>query len=463
MRTKNIDFTEGKLLPSIVTYSIPLILASLIQMLFGAADLAVLGQFDTSADSSAIGAVGATGSIIGLLVSSVVGLSGGTNILLARTVGARDDNRSQRIVGTTVILSASAGVLMLTIGMLTAQWFLNITACPANCYDGALVYLYIYFAATPAIFIYNFGAAIIRVSGDSRSPFIYILISGALNVVLNFVLCVLLSEKVAAVAIATLISNVLGAVLVVLHLLRIKEGPCKVELRNLKFSWRELGNIFLLGIPTAFTSALYSISNLQIQGAINSFGSSASAGNSASAQIEGFVSSITSSIAMTAMVFVGQNVGAKKQERVKLSIVWCLVLADAAALVLGYGALAFGRPLARIFLPNDPLGVEIAMVRLTCLLSIYFVSVSDSIFSFSIRAFGYPILPMINSVVSVILFRVVWMTWIYPVMPTTGDPVKDIFNVYVCYMYSWTLSLIVQALMFAIVYRRYIRGRGKEI
>ena len=253
MRNKTVNFTEGKILPSIVQYTIPLILSSLMQLFFSAADLAVLGNFDTSIDSSAIGAVGATGSIVALLVSSVIGLSGGTNVLLSRAVGAKNDDRAQDVVGTSIILSVVAGIVMMTVGYCSARWFLNITACPENCYSGALTYLYIYFAAAPAILIYNFGSAIIRVSGDSHSPFVYILTSGVVNVVLNFVLCLMLEQKVAAVAIATLASNLLGMCLVIRHLLKIKTGACRVDIRRLSFSWKELGNIFVLGLPTAFT------------------------------------------------------------------------------------------------------------------------------------------------------------------------------------------------------------------
>ena len=183
MRRKNIDFTKGKLLPLIIAYCIPLILAGLVQTMFSAADMAVLGAFDKSPDSSAVGAIGATGAIIGLLVNSMIGLAGGTNVLLARSVGAKDDERSQRIVGSSLVLAVIIGFSMIAVGMLVAPWFLKVTGCPANSYDGARTYLYIYIAASPAILIYNFGAAIIRVSGDSRSPFIYILISGVVGLV----------------------------------------------------------------------------------------------------------------------------------------------------------------------------------------------------------------------------------------------------------------------------------------
>ena len=460
---KNIDFTKGRLTSLIIAYTIPLVLAGLVQTLFNAADMAVLGAFDKSSDSSAVGAVGATGAIVGLLVNSFIGLSGGTNVLLARSVGARDDERAQKIVGSSIVLSVAVGLIMVVVGMLSAPWFLDITGCPSNSYDGALTYLYIYIAACPAILIYNFGAAIIRVSGDSRSPFVYILISGIVNVILNFALCLVMEEKVAAVAIATLVSNIIGAVLTVAHLFRIKEGPCRVNIRNLQFSAREIANIVLLGLPTAFTSALYSISNLQIQSAINSFGSSASAGNNASAQVETFVATIVNAVSTTAMVAVGQNIGAEERGRVKGSIIRCLIINFIAALTLGMLALALGRPLLRIFVPNDALAVEIGMVRLVCLLSLYTFMAVDNTLSNSIRAFGYTMLPMYNSMVTVILFRTVWMNFIYPNMTFIGEPVKDIFNVYVCYMISWTMSLIVQSIFFIIIYSRYMKGHGKRI
>ena len=438
-------------------------LAGLVQTMFNAADMAVLGAFDKSPDSSAVGAVGATGAIISLLVNSFIGLSGGTNVLLARSVGARDDERSQKIVGSSLALAIAVGVVMTFIGILVAPWFLTVTNCPVNSYDGALIYLRIYISATPAILIYNFGSAIIRVSGDSRSPFIYILIAGAINVVLNFILCLILPNKVAAVAIATIVSNIVGAGLTVAHLLRLKEGPCRVNLKNLQFSGRETANIVLLGLPNAFTTALYSISNLQIQGAINAFGSSAAAGNNASAQVETFLATIVNSISTTCMVAVGQNIGAGERVRVKGSILRSVLINLSLSLVLGFGLLALGRPLLRIFVPNDSIAVEIGMVRLTCLLSLYSVMAVDSTLSNSIRAFGYTLPPMINSVFTVILFRTIWMNLIYPYMTFVGDPVKDILNVYECYMFSWVMSFVVQVILFVVIYRRYMQGKGKRI
>ena len=463
MKIKNTDFTSGKLLSLIITYTIPLVLSGLIQVLFNSADMAVLGAFDKSPDSSAVGAIGATGAITALLINSMINMSVGTNVLLARTVGAKDDERSQRIVGSSLLLAVTLGVIMIGVGTLSAPWFLRITNCPANSYSGALTYLYIYIAASPAILIYNFGSAIIRVSGDSHSPFIYILISGAVNVVLNLVLCIIMTNKVAAVAIATLTSNVIGAVLTVLHLLRMKEGPCRVDLKNLSFSAREIKNIILIGLPNAFNGALYSISNLQIQSAINSFGSSAAAGNNASAQVEGCVSTMVNSVATTLMVAIGQNIGAERQERVKKSVFLCLAINLAVSIVLGYSILAVGRPLLSVFVPNDPLAVELGRVRLLCLMSVYFIMATDVTLSSAIRAFGYSWPPMLNSVVTVILFRTVWMNFIYPNMTFVGNPIKDIFNVYECYIFSWILGMLVQIAIFIFAYRRYMLGKVKKI
>lgn len=459
MKSVKIDFTEGKLLSQIIRYSIPLVFSGLVQVLFNAADMAVLGAFDKTPDSSYVGAIGATGAIVSLLINSMINLAVGTNVLLARSVGAKDDDRSQKIVGSSLILATAMGILLVAVGIPAAPWFLKVTACPANSYGPALTYLYIYVAASPAILIYNFGSAIIRVSGDSRSPFIYILISGAVNVILNFILCVCMSNKVAAVAVATLVSNMIGAALTVSHLLSIKEGACRVDIKNLKFSRRDITNIILIGIPSAFTSALYSVSNLQIQSAINAFGSSAAAGNNASAQVEGFVGTFVNAIANGEMVAMGQNIGADKRDRVKNSIVQCLIINFCIAAVFGYGILAVGKRMLGMFVPNDALAIEIGMVRLTCLMSIYFVMAVDSTLASATRAFGNTWLPMINSVFTIIIFRTVWMNFIYPSMTFVGDAVKDIFNVYECYIFSWIMSLLVQIALFAIAYKKHTRKK----
>ena len=457
-KRNSIDIINAPLRPAIIRYTMPIIFASLIQVLFNAADLAVLGWFDSSSDSAAIGAVGATGSIIALLVNSVIGLSNGTNILLARSIGAEDIPRSRRIVSTSLILALAGGIIMSCVGMASASWFLGATKCPDNCFAGALSYLYLYFAAAPAIFIYSFGSAIIRVSGDSQRPLYYMIFAGALNVVMNFILCAILTNKVAAVGIATLSSQVLGAVLVIIHLLRI-DGPCRLNVRELTFSFSEFKKIMATGLPGAFNGALYSISNLQIQSAINSFGSSAVAGNSASAQIEGLASSCTNAFGTAALTFVGQNIGARRDDRIKQTIRFSILASVAVTVTFSALALIFRIPLLKLFLPTNELAVRFAEVRMFSLFTLFWMAATNSVLSSSVQAFGYPSFPMTNSIVTVLLFRVLWMGWIYPNLPVSADPVSNIFNLYSCYMVSWTLSLIAITVMFFIVYTRYKRGK----
>ena len=457
-KRNSIDIINAPLRPAIIRYTMPIIFASLIQVLFNAADLAVLGWFDSSSDSTAIGAVGATGSIIALLVNSVIGLSNGTNILLARSIGAEDIPRSRRIVSTSLILALAGGIIMSCVGMASASWFLGATKCPDNCFAGALSYLYLYFAAAPAIFIYSFGSAIIRVSGDSQRPLYYMIFAGALNVVMNFILCVILTNKVAAVGIATLSSQVLGAVLVIIHLWRI-DGPCRLNIRELSFSFGEFRKIMAAGLPSAFNNALYSISNLQIQSAINSFGSSAVAGNSASVQIEGLASSCTNAFGTAALTFVGQNIGARRDDRIKQTIRFSLLASVAVTVTFSALALIFRIPLLKLFLPTNELAVRFAEVRMFSLFTLFWMAATNSVLSSSVQAFGYPSFPMTNSIVTVLLFRVLWMGWIYPNLPVSADPVSNIFNLYSCYMVSWTLSLIAITVMFFIVYTRYKRGK----
>ena len=463
MRKKsNLDITSSPIRASIISYTLPIIFASLIQVLFNAADLAVLGWFDNSADSSAIGAVGATGAIISLLVNSAIGLSGGTNILLARSIGAEDIPRSRRIVNTSLVLALVGGILMGAVGMISSRWFLTATECPDNCFAGAMTYLYLYYAATPAVLIYSFGAAIIRVSGDSQRPLYYMIISGALKVVMNFILCLVLENKVAAVGIATLASQMLGAVLVTLHLLHI-DGPCGLRIKELGFSFDEFKRIMATGLPGAFNGALYSISNLQIQGAINAFGSSAVAGNSASAQIEGLASSCTNAFGTATLTFVGQNIGANKPERVKQSIRTSVIMSVSITVAISVIALLLRVPLLKLFLPADDLAVRFAQVRMFSLFTLFWMAAINNAISSAIQAFGYPTFPMLNSIITVLLFRVVWMSLIYPSLPVVDDPVPNIFNLYSCYMVSWTLSLIAATVMFFVLYTRYKKGKIRSL
>lgn len=450
--SQNVDITGGPLFSSILKYSIPVIIGSLIQVLFNSADIAVLGNM---ADGVAVAAVGVTTVIVGLIVNSFVGLSSGCTIMLARFVGMKDEKQARLTVDTSMIASLFIGLLLTAVGLLTVDPMLTLIDCPDECFAGAGLYLRIYYMAIPVIMVYNFGSAILRVNGDTTRPLVYLIISGLLNIALNILLCLILTEKVAAVAIATLVSQLLGAVLVVLRLLKTV-GMCHLDLRHPSFSFSILWRTLRLGFPVALNNSLYSLSNLQIQSAINSFGTAAVTGNTTATNVEGILSSVTGALGAATVAFVGQNIGTGNRERVKKSIWFCTLVGVVSCLVLGYGILLFGKEVLALFTPGDEAAIAYGYIRMQFLLSLYFVTAITTVLSSSTQAFGYPLLPMVASVMTVLGFRVVWMAWVYPHF-------VSIENLYFCYDCSWTLTMLVNAVMFFVIYRRYRRGHTRSV
>ena len=434
LKRKDIDATQGPILKNFITFAVPIAIGGIIQTLFNAADMAVLGNFGSSLG---VAAVGATANIISFLVNTFIGLAGGTQVVLAHAYGEKNPTRINRAVNTALIMSAIIGIVLMFVGFLFADPFLTLTNCPKDCFDGASLYMRIYFIGVPAILIYNFGAAIIRVSGDSQRPLYYLIASGALNVLLNLILCIILEEKVAAVAIATVASQVLGAFLVMHRLITI-DNACRFNIKHLSFDFKTFKKMMFIGIPCALNSSLYSISNLQIQSAINSFGSAATAGNVASTNFEGMVGSFTNAVSTTSLTFIGQNIGAKKPDRIKRILVLGAICGFTVGFVLGYGILLFGKPLLQIFVGNNTLAIECGFIRMKTLLSLYFLAAISGVLGSLLQAFGYSIIPMINSIFSVLLLRVIWMTFIFPHFNTLN-------NLYFCYFVSWTMNFVLVA------------------
>ena len=277
--------------------------------------------------------------------------------------------------------------------------------------------------------------------------------------VLNIVLCLILDNKVVAVAVATTASQVVGAVLTFVHLLRL-EGFCKFDFKRISFSWQELSAIVKVGAPCAFNSALFSLSNVQMYSAINSYGTAATAGNAAAGNIETLIGSFTTGFNTATVPFVGQNVGAGKPERVKRSIMCCLLLSATISLISSVSLYSFGEHALALYLPDSPEGIEFGLSRMKFVLLFYVIAATYSIFVSALQAFGYSFIPMMNSIITVLVFRVLWLELIYPRL----DAVKHtIDNVFLCYTISWSLSLIAHFTMFMIVYTRYKKGKVKSI
>ena len=322
-KPKDIDVTGGPLFSSIVRYSIPVMLATFLQTLFNAVDIMVLGNM---ADKVAVASVGATSVIVSLCVMAFVGLSAGTSILLSRYFGAGKEDYVKKTVGTSLWFAFGLGILLSAVAIPLATPFLRLTSCPEECVAAARLYLVIYFCAIPAIMLYNFGSAILNSIGDTQRPLFYLIISGVTNVVLNILLCLILTEKVAAVAIATFASQLIGAICVLIRLGHIS-GACRVNYREVPFDRHLLGKILIHGGPCAFTTAMYPLSNLMIQSAINRLGTAAMSGNVASGSIEGFVNAFTGAFAVCTLTFLGQNLGRENKERVWKTLLYCSLLA----------------------------------------------------------------------------------------------------------------------------------------
>ena len=448
LRAPKIDATKGPLVKSMLVYALPIILSTIIQDLFNTIDLAVLARMGSLV---AHASVGATSTITTLIVNSFFGLSTGVKIMLSRYYGAKDEESARKTVGTALISSFFIGVLIAVVGIFFAPTFLEFVNCPEECVNGAALYIRLYVAAAPAILVYNFGSAIIRSLGDSQRPLYYILICGLINIVLNVILCIVLPEKVLAVAIATVVSQVLGAILVVWRLTRI-DGIGKIELKKLSFNASMFAKILRYGFPVALSAALFPLANLQIQSALNSYGPAAISGSTASQALDKFPLAVGSGFCAATIAFAGQNIGANKPERVKKTFVHALwistLLATASSLFLYFTSDVW----LAILQPNAPEATEFAKIRMIYLLLFYGLMGPINVWSGALQAFGYTVLNTVTSLTTVLGFRTVWMTFVYPKIPT--------FHVLMqCFTVSLFLRAAAYLIFFLVVYRRYKKGK----
>lgn len=440
VKLKKVDPTNGPILSSILKYAFPVFLTSIIQTFMNATDTAVVGNM---ADSTAVASVGATGTIVALLVQSMLGISEGAKILLARSIGAGDYERCKRIVSTAIISAFSLGILVAIAGSVLSKPILLLMDCPDDCLDGAVTYLSIYFISTPLTLIYNFCAGIMAVSGDSAKPMKYMLISGISNVMLNVLFCLVLPNKVTAVAIATVVGTAISTTLAMRDVIR--HDRFAFDVKHITFNLHEFLLMFKYGIPLSLNSALYPIANLQIQSTINGFGSAAIAGNTSAIYIESIVCGVHAGAGSASSTFVGQNLGARKPERVKTSLLTCTLISCGITLPLSLSLLTLGSPLLSIFLPGDTLAIAHGMTRLKYHLSFYFIPGITCCINAALNAFGYTFIPSASSIFSVLVFRVIWMNLIYPLWP-----VPDML--YICFVVSWAINLLICSSAFFIIY-----------
>lgn len=451
------------LVRSIILYALPLIFIYLVQNLFNSVDMIMLDAFDTSEGSVAVAAIGATSSIIHLIVNTFFGLSTGTKIVLAHQLGAQHKIQARRTISTSIITAAALGIVISVFGFFFSGNFLHMTKCPADCFEGAQVYLKVYMLGVPFIMLYNFASAIITASGDTKRPLYYMIISGLTNVILNFIFLQILPQKVMAVAIATAVSQAVGAILALTRLILSKD-ICSLKLNTLRFNFNSFKKIMKNGLPIAFCNALMPFSNLQIQTQLNELGSAVVAGSAAAGNIEGIISSFGSAaMSGTVGVFVSYNIGARRLDRVKKSIFICLIFGFSVTVLISTVCMIFSEPLTSLYVTGE-LAVKAAQVRMSCNTVFYFIACAYGTLSHVIQSFGYSYISTINYIVSVFVFRIFWMLTVYPSHKVIDAPLKSLFWIVLCWPVSWTLTLTVNIIVVLLLYyKRFKKGRIKNV
>ena len=448
MKRKYSDMLQGPLLSGIILYTIPIILTSILQLLFNAADLVVVGRF---CGSVSVAAVGATNSLTNLLVNFFIGLSVGAGVGVAHGLGSRENTVVHRTIHTAIPTALLCGVFLTVVGVSFSPTFLTWMGTPERVLPLSAVYMKIYFSGVTFTMLYNFCAAILRAAGDTRSPLIYLSLAGVINVVLNLVFVIALNMNVAGVALATVISQGISAVLVTLALLRRKDS-CRLELGKMRFYGAQLKKMLVIGLPAGIQSSLFSISNVLIQSSVNSFGDVFVSGNAASANLEGFVYASQNAFHQTALNYIGQNVGARQYDRIK-KILWiCLGCVCATGILLGAAMYAMGPVLLSFYITDSQQAISYGLLRLAMICLPYFLCGMMDVSTGALRGLGASFVPMLISILGVCAFRVFWIFTIFQV-PRFHTPQC----LFLSYPISWTVTFACQLSAFLYLYRKQTR------
>ena len=450
-KSYEIDMTSGPLLGKILLFSIPLMLSGILQLLFNAADIIVVGRFS---GSEALAAVGSTSSLINLLVNLFIGISIGGNVLMARYIGAQDYKNARETLHTAVCISLYGGILMIFVGVLLARPLLEMMGTPADVINLSVLYMRIYFIGMPAFILYDFGAAMLRAVGDTKRPLYFLTIAGCVNVIFNLFFVIVLHMGVAGVALATIIAQGISAVLIILCLVR-SEGVLQLSRSEIKLHKDKVKQMLRIGLPAGLQGIIFSISNVLIQSSINSFGSLVMAGNTAASNIEGFVYTSMNAIYQTSLSFTSQNMGARQYKRVDRILFECVGIVSVVGLVLGLGAFLLGHPLLSIYTSSEEV-ISYGIARLGVVSASYFLcGIMDTLVG-SLRGIGYSLMPMFVSLTGACLFRIIWIYTVFQVFHTQ-------FSLYISYPISWILTLLAHLICYVIVRKKAFRKREMQV
>lgn len=434
-----IDMCSGSVPVKMLLFSVPLICSGMLQLLFNAADVVVVGQF---AGDDSLAAVGSTSSLINLFTNVFIGLSVGCNVLTARYFGADSKKEIEDTVHTSIAVAFISGIVITVLGIALAPFILKMMDTPQ--WGLATMYLCLYFLGMPAMMVYNFGSAILRAVGDTKRPLYYLTFAGFINVVMNLLFVIVFKMDVAGVALATVISQVVSAILVVRCLMK-ETGSIHLDLRKIRIKKGILFKILQIGLPAGVQGTLFSLSNVFIQSSVNEFGEIVVAGNSIAGNLEGFVYVAMNSIYQAAISFTSQNIGAMKYERVNRIAVTAMGLVTVIGLTMGNLLVLFGRHLLGLY-SDSPAVVEAGMVRLVWICTIYALCGMMEVMVGLMRGMEYSVLPMIVSLLGACVFRLVWLATVFQ-----WEGLHKIETVYASYPVSWALTLFVHIICFLII------------
>lgn len=447
MKRNSIDMVSGPLLKNLVLYSIPIMLTSILQLLFNAADLVVVGRY---CGSVSVAAVGATGAISALVINMFMGLSVGAGVSVAHSIGARNEKDISTVIHTSIPTAIISGALLTLVGVSLAKTVLGLMGTPDDVIDLSTTYMRIYFCGMVPSMVYNYGAAILRAAGDTKGPLCYLTIAGVINVVLNVFFVVALKLDVAGVALATAISQTISALLTMRALMR-RTDACKFYPSKMHIDKKTLAKITRIGLPAGIQGSLFSISNVIIQSSINSFGSVAMSGNSSAANIEGFVYVVNTGFSQAALNFVGQNIGARKYDRVKKVVVICLVCVIAAGATAGVLARVFARQLLSIYITDSAEAIEYGVLRISLCCVYTFINGLMDVMTSALRSMGSSLTPMLISVIGICGFRLAWIFTVFGM-----ERFHTLKYLYLSYPLSWIISFAGETIAFLILYKKHL-------
>lgn len=436
---------SGPIMPKLISFSIPLMLSGILQLMFNAVDIIIVGKFS---GSLALAAVGSTTALINVFTNLFIGISLGANVLSARFYASGRNKEMSETVHTSIALALVSGILMALVGLGFSRSALEIMGTPADVIDQSALYMRIYFMGMPFFMLYNYGAAILRSVGDTKRPLLFLIISGIVNAVLNMILVICFHLDVEGVAIATVVAQMISCVLVLRCLYR-SEGSYQLRFSRLTLKWVYLKQIFQVGIPAGLQSTVINFSNALLQSSVNSFGSVAMAGYTAANNIFGFLYAAANSVTQACMSFTSQNYGIGKLERMDKVLINCMILTVGISLTLGCGAYFFGPELLKIY-TDEPEVIRCGMEILSFTTVPYFFCGIMDLFPGALRGMGHSAVPMILSVIGTVGMRVIWIFMVFPAH-------RSLEVLFISYPASWIATILLQVACFLIVRKKVHR------